>query len=114
VLYAQKRVSEAVDILKRALEIDPKNGNALNSLGFIYAEEKMDIAKAVAFCRQAVDLSPRSSAHLDSLGWALFRQGNLIDAKACFRKALDLSAGNKEIASHMRQLMEASKKVSSP
>jgi tetratricopeptide (TPR) repeat protein len=114
VLYAQKRVPEAIETLKRAVDLDPKNANALNSLGFIYAEEKIDLARAVAFCRQAVDLSPKSSAYLDSLGWALFRQGNLVEAKTCFRKALDLSPGNKEIAAHMRQLMEALKKVSSP
>ena len=70
-----------------------ENPNALNSLGFIFAEEKMDIGKAVSLCRQAVDLAPRNAAYLDSLGWAYFRQGNYMEARVSFRRALDLAPG---------------------
>jgi tetratricopeptide (TPR) repeat protein len=114
VYYAQKKIPESIDMLKKALETDPKNGNALNSLGFIYAEERIDTAKAVVLCRQAVDVAPRNAAYLDSLGWAYFRQGNFLEARAQFRKALDLAPGNKEIASHMRLCMDALKDISSP
>jgi Flp pilus assembly protein TadD len=114
VLYAQKKVSEAVDTLKKSLELDPKNANALNSLGFILAEENLDPARAVSVCRQAVEASPRNPAYLDSLGWALFRQGALMEAKSCFRQALDLAPGNREIASHMRAVMDRMKGVSTP
>jgi Flp pilus assembly protein TadD len=114
VLYAQKKVPEAVETLKKALDLEPKNPNALNSLGYIYAEEKMDPVKAVSLCRQAVDLSPRNAAYLDSLGWAYFRQNNLLEARANFRRALDLAPGNKEIAGHMRMCMDALKDVKSP
>ena len=114
VLYAQKKVRESVEMLNKALEIEPKNANALNSLGFIYAEEKMNPDKAVALCRQAVDLAPRNAAYLDSLGWAQFRQTNYVDARANLRRALDLAPGNKEIASHLRAVMDALKEVSTP
>jgi tetratricopeptide (TPR) repeat protein len=114
VLYAQRKVTEAVDTLKKSLELDPGNPNALNSLGFILAEEKLDPARSVALCRQAVELGPRNPAYLDSLGWALFRQGTLDEAKTFFRKALDLAPGNKEIAAHMRALMDRMKTISSP
>ncbi len=114
VLYAQKKVAEAIETLKKALDLEPKNPNALNSLGYIYAEEKMDPGKAVSLCRQAVDLSPRNAAYLDSLGWAYFRQNNLLEARASFRRALDLAPGNKEIAAHMRMCMDALKDVKSP
>jgi len=46
VYYAQRKVPESVETLKKALELDPKNPNALNSLGFIYAEEKIDMPHA--------------------------------------------------------------------
>ena len=114
VLYAQRKVTEAVDTLKKSLELDPGNANALNSLGFILAEEKLDPARSVALCRRAAEISPRNPAYLDSLGWALFRQGTLEEAKTFFRKALDLSPGNKEIAAHMRVLMDRMKRISSP
>jgi Flp pilus assembly protein TadD len=114
VYYAQRKVPESVETLKKALELDAKNPNALNSLGFIYAEEKIDLPRAVTLCRQAVDIAPRNAAYLDSLGWAYFRQNNFAEARASFRRALDLSPGNKEIASHMRLCMDALKDVRTP
>jgi len=114
VCYAQKKVKESIEALKKALEIEPKNANALNSLGFIYAEEKIDPQKAVSLCRQAVEVAPRNAAYLDSLGWALFRVGELDESRLLFRRALDLAPGNREIASHMRALMDALKGLSRP
>jgi len=110
-LYAQRKVPEGVEALKKALELDPKNSNALNSLGFIYAEEQVDLGKALTLCRQAVEISPRNAAYLDSLGWAYFRLGDFVEARATFRRALDLSPGNREIAGHMRACMERLKDV---
>ncbi len=114
VYYAQRKVPESVEVLKRALELDPRNANALNSLGFVYAEEKIDVEKAVQLCRQAVEITPRNPAYLDSLGWAYYRLGNYSDARTHFRRALDLSPGNREIAAHMRMAMDALKDVSTP
>ncbi len=114
VFYRQEKVAESIETLTKALEIEPKNYNAMNSLGFIYAEEKKNIAEAVTLCRQAVEAGPKNPAYLDSLGWALFRQGNHTEAKSCLRKALDLAPGNKEIASHMRHVLDALKQASSP
>jgi Tfp pilus assembly protein PilF len=114
VYYAQKKVPESIETLKKALEIEPKNPNALNSLGFIYAEEKIDLGKSVMFCRQAVEIAPRNAAYLDSLGWAYFRMGNFTEARASFRRALDLAPGNREIVGHMRSCMDALKEVHTP
>ncbi|HTP60282.1 MAG TPA: tetratricopeptide repeat protein [Spirochaetia bacterium] len=114
VYYAQKKVKEGVEALKKALEMEPKNANALNSLGFIYAQEKMDPQKAVSLCRQAVEIAPRNAAYLDSLGWALYRVGGYDEARVLFRRALDLAPGNKEIAAHMRILMDVMKDASRP
>lgn len=114
VYYAQRKVPESIEALKKALEMEPKNANALNSLGFIYAQEKIDPQKAVTLCRQAVETAPRNAAYLDSLGWALLRVGGYDEARGCFRRALDLAPGNRDIAAHMRALMDALKDVSKP
>lgn len=113
VCYAQRKVPESIEALTRALELDPRNANALNSLGFIYAEEKIDLGKALTCCRQAVEVAPRNAAYLDSLGWVYFRMGDFAEARTTFRRALDLSPGNKEIAAHMRSAMDALKARSS-
>lgn len=112
--YAQGNVTEAVAALKKALEIDPRNSNALNSLGFIYSEERLDLPRGIQLCRQAVELNPRNPAYHDSLGWSFYRAGNLSEAKASLRRALDLAPGNREIAVHLREVMDALKKGSAP
>jgi tetratricopeptide (TPR) repeat protein len=109
--YAQRKIPESIETLKKALDLEPKNSNALNSLGFIYAEENIDLGKALTLCRQAVELSPRNAAYLDSLGWASYRLGDYAEARAAFRRALDLAPGNKEIAGHMRACMERLKEL---
>ena len=114
VYYAQRKIPESIETLKKALEMEPKNANALNSLGFIYAQEKIDPQKAVSLCRQAVEQAPRNAAYLDSLGLALLRVGGYDEARVLFRQALDLAPGNKDIAAHMRALMDAMKDVSRP
>jgi tetratricopeptide (TPR) repeat protein len=109
VLFCQKKIPESIEALKKALEIDPKNANALNSLGFIYTDMKGKADEAVSLCRQATEINPRNPAYLDSLGWALFQRGNYDEARASLRAALDASPGNKEIASHLRKVLETLK-----
>jgi len=105
VKYAQRKVPESVELLQKAISLDPRNANALNSLGFIYAEENIDLGRALTLCRQAVEENPRNPAYLDSLGWANFRAGDLVEARTCIRKALELAPGNKEIAGHLREVL---------
>ncbi len=113
-LYGQRQIPGAVKALERALEIDSRNANAMNSLGFILAQERKDPARAVALCRQAVESHPRNAAYMDSLGWAHLRAGNLPEARACLRRALDLAPGNREIANHLREVLDEQKKSSAP
>jgi len=84
----------------------------MNSLGFIYGEERLDLPRGIQLCRQAVEINPRNPAYLDSLGWACYRAGNLPEAKASLRRALDLAPGNREIAVHLREVLDAMKRGS--
>jgi tetratricopeptide (TPR) repeat protein len=105
VLYALNRVDEAIAALEKALEINPEYANALNSLGFIYAERGTQLERAVDLCRRAARQQPRNPAYLDSFGWAQYRKGNLKEARETLRKALDLAPRNAEIAAHMREVL---------
>jgi tetratricopeptide (TPR) repeat protein len=54
------------------------------------AEELPVVNEAVAFGRVAVGLRPGNAAVHNNLGWALYGQGDVARAMACYRKALDL------------------------
>ena len=105
VMHAQGDRTEAVEQLERALELDPDNGSALNSLGFILADTGSDVRRAVEYCRRAVRNRPTNPAYLDSLGWAYYRLGKSDEARDILRSALEMAPGNKEIAAHLREVM---------
>ncbi len=108
-LYAQRKIDESIEELKKALKYKPDYASALNNLGFIYAEEGRDKEQAVTLCKQAVKRQPGNPVYLDSLGWALFKAGNVADAKAFLRKALDASKGSKDIAAHLKAVLDKEK-----
>jgi tetratricopeptide (TPR) repeat protein len=109
-LYAQKKIDESIGALKKALNYKPDYASALNNQGFIYAEEGKDPRLAVELCKQALKLHPGNPVYMDSLGWALFRAGQIADAKAFLRKALDTAKGNKEVAAHLKTVLDTEKK----
>ena len=110
VAYSDGRTNDAVEFLQKSISLDPENANALNSLGYILAEEEIDISYAISLCKRAVQLRPENPAYLDSLGWAFYRQGSIKEARSQLRRALNLAGGNREIASHMRAAMSADDK----
>ena len=106
VLYMLKETKQSLAMLQKALSIDPDNPNALNSLGYIMAEEGLDPVTAVNYCREAVKQRPESYAYLDSLGWACFKAGKLQEARGHLRRAMELSAGDSVVAGHMRAVID--------
>ncbi len=105
--YASGSRDDAHTYLEKALALDPDNANALNSLGFILAEDSRDLEYALSLCRRAVETNPDSPAYLDSLGWVCLKLGNVREARNHLRKALSLSSGNAEIVAHMKAALAA-------
>ena len=105
VMHAQGNTDAAIAELERALELDPDNSTALNSLGYILADTRRDTRRAVDCCRRALRRNPNNPAYLDSLGWAYYRLGRAEEAREVLRSALEASPRNKEIAAHLRQVL---------
>lgn len=103
--YMLGRTAECIGALEKALEMDPENANALNSLGYVLAEGEGDIDRAISCCLKAVKMNPNSYAYLDSLGWAYFKAGRYGEAREYLRKAMDISRGSKVVAHHMKELI---------
>lgn len=106
-IYSQGKTAPAIAHLERALRIDPDNANALNSLGFILAENDIQLQTALSSCERAVALSPRNPAYLDSLALVHRKLGNLQRAKTVYEEAVRLSSGNREIVGHYKELLRS-------
>jgi tetratricopeptide (TPR) repeat protein len=109
-LFLQKKPDDSVALLEKALELEDDNANALNSLGYILADQNKRLGTALKYCERAVEKNPKNPAYLDSLGWVHYRIGDLKDARMLLRKALEYSPRNREILAHLRTVVEAMEK----
>ena len=78
---------EAEAAYQNALKINPDSPEALNGLGYLYAEWEVHLEEAVGLVRQALSQDPQNGAYLDSLGWVLFKLGRLQEALQFLKEA---------------------------
>ncbi|MBF0386622.1 MAG: tetratricopeptide repeat protein [Candidatus Omnitrophica bacterium] len=73
-LESSKR-PEGVVLIKKCLEMEPKNAECLNSLAYAYAEDNSNLDEALKHVNAALELEPDNAAYLDTRGWVYYRQG---------------------------------------
>ena len=81
---------KAVTLLKKSLELEPKNHNAANYLGYMWADKNQNLTEALDLINKALAIQPDNAAYLDSLGWVYFRLGRLDDALKQLRRSIEL------------------------
>jgi tetratricopeptide (TPR) repeat protein len=80
---------EARDLFQKAIATDPTSPNGYNQLGLLYLEKGKWIEAADNF-KLAIKYSPRWSNYHYNLGRALSGAGNVEEARAAFKKAIDI------------------------
>ncbi|HRD50760.1 MAG TPA: tetratricopeptide repeat protein [Candidatus Contendobacter sp.] len=110
-LYARSLIAEKLDrldVLERDLRIiiaaDPKNGQALNALGYTLADRTDRYQEALGYIEQALALLPDDAAVLDSMGWVQYRLGNNAKALEYLRRAYQANP-DAEIAAHLSEVL---------
>ena len=116
-LYTRALVAEQLgrlDILekdlKKIIKLEPNNAQALNALGYTWANKNINLKEANVFINRALKIEPNDAAILDSKGWVLYKMGNYKKAESYFIRALRLS-NDTEIISHFIQLLIKLKKI---
>ena len=87
--------------LRRAISLDPEYADALNALGYFFAENGTNLDEAVDLIKKALKKSPQEAGYIDSLGWAYFKQGKLDEALRQLEKATRLMPDSVEIQDHL-------------
>jgi tetratricopeptide (TPR) repeat protein/transglutaminase-like putative cysteine protease len=96
-------VDTAIDLLKRAVELDPKNKWAWNSLGDAYlAERKTD--DAVAAFKKQIELNAYDEYAYNNLGRAYWLDRKYEDAAAAFQKQLEVNPLDKFAHANLGQM----------
>jgi Flp pilus assembly protein TadD len=102
------RMDAGVAQMRAILAIDPDHAEALNFVGFAWAERGERLDEAEALVRRALRLAPRSGHMIDSLGWILFRKGQLARAVELLEEADRLSGPDPAILDHLGDAYRAS------
>jgi tetratricopeptide (TPR) repeat protein len=80
----------AVYYLRKTLEINPENSEALNYLGYMFAEKGINLNEAMFLIEKALEIEPDNGYFVDSLGWVYYQRGLWDKALEELQKALQL------------------------
>jgi len=103
-LEQEGRIREALDDLKRAVEIAPDDPLAANAYGYTLANRTRQARRAWSHVRRAYEIQPGSAAIQDSVGWTLHKLGRTEEARSHLEEALD-QLPDPEIASHLADVL---------
>ncbi len=117
-LYVNQGLNEeAARYLEMAVAGRPEDADLLNTLGYLYADDNVELARAEELVRRALAVaSPDTPEHVlgyyrDSLGWTFFRQGKLDSAITTLELANRMAPDTPEIRSHLVDVYDAAGRI---
>lgn len=100
-LERQGSFDHAVSEFRRLLKMDPDNPDALNYLGYMWAERGENLQEALQMISRAVAQEPDSGAFVDSLGWVYFQLGRYQEALEHLERAAHLVTDDGTVLEHL-------------
>lgn len=101
------QIDKAVSIMEELLLIKPDHAEALNFIGYSWADAGRNLELALDYIERAIELKPGNGYIQDSLGWVHFRLGNLERAKSELLAALKLLPEDPHIHDHLGDVYRA-------
>ena len=93
--------------LRRAIALNPEHHQALNYLGYMWAERGKNLKEAKHLIDRALDLNPGNPAYLDSRAWALFKMGDPATAEPLMMEALRQVPDDPTLLEHYADILSA-------
>jgi tetratricopeptide (TPR) repeat protein len=87
--------------MKNVIRIDPEDANALNYLGYTYADLGMNLEEAEELIMRALKLKPDDGYITDSLGWVYYKKGDYEKALITLEKAVTLIPDDPILLEHL-------------
>ena len=86
----KEKYEKAEKILKKVIEMDPKNNEAYSKLASIYLD-KNNFTEAAKMFKKAIELNPNNGVIYLELGQFYYDQGRLKEAERMFVKAIEIN-----------------------
>jgi len=97
----QGRADDAVEQMKTVIQIDPDHADALNYVGYTYADKGINLDEAKQMIKKALELKPDNGYIIDSLGWVYYKKGLIEEAASCLEMAADIVPEDPTILEHL-------------
>lgn len=98
------RFDEMVRHMKKTIDLDASHANALNYLGYTYADKGIELDQAITLINRALAVRPNDGYFIDSLAWAYYKQGRLKDAIELLEKAASAIPDDPIIHEHLGEV----------
>ncbi len=106
-LERSDRLDEAIDVMESIIGLNPDHAEALNFVGYCWADAGRNLDRALKYINRAMTLKPGNGYIQDSLGWVHFRLGNFERAERELLGALELLPDDPHINEHLGDLYRA-------
>jgi tetratricopeptide (TPR) repeat protein len=100
------RIDEAEVELREAIKLDGRSAEALNYLGYSFADRGVRLDEALELIRGALSIDPWNGAYLDSLGWVYVKLGRLDDARDPLERAAREFPNDATVLEHLGDLYD--------
>ena len=89
--YRLKKYSEAESAYKKAIKLQPGNGDIYNNLCWVYIDQQINMEMAEDLIQKAMSLTPEHRPYyLDTLGVILLKSGKPAESITALKQAVDL------------------------
>jgi len=95
------RKEKSIAAMKNVLRLTPNDAEALNYLGYTYADMGINLDEAEMLIQSALKIKPNDGYITDSLGWVYFKRGNYSQALEWLTKAVKLVPDDPVILEHL-------------
>lgn len=92
---------QAIVKMEKVLELRPDHADALNFIGYTWADKNVHLQEALAYIQKAAALKPDNGYIVDSLGWVYYRLGDYPRAVEELERALGLEPEDPHIYDHL-------------
>ncbi len=92
---------KAIEQMENILRINPDHPDALNYIGYIWAERGVNLEEAEEKIKKALSIKPDDGFIVDSLGWVYYQKGMYKQALKELQRALKLAGDDPVILEHL-------------
>lgn len=101
------QLDQAIAVMEKLLTINPDHAEALNFIGYSWADTDRNLEQALIYIERAIELKPGNGYIQDSLGWVHFKLGNLERARDELISALELLPEDPYLHDHLGDVYRA-------